>query len=129
MKKFFSKYFPVEGEIKSGDWYINDEGEIHLWQNAAPLYHLLRCKLAKLFLCSRDTQVGDLVNGEVDAYNLGTVSKFDDNPHIVWVKTTDGLEDWVKSSLYKVIGEISPDADVIEGQEFTEDEIKNLTII
>lgn len=79
MKKYFAKYLPVDGEIKKGDEYINSEikvgeptyGKIYI---GLPLviemghkgvgykdkdYFRKYMRKVKLFLCSRDIQVGD----------------------------------------------------------------------
>ena len=110
-KNNFEKWIPVEGEIKEGD-YVTINGEVHLCSSGEYLQAILAkskevdIKKVKLFLCSRDIQIGDRVNVERDGYDYGTVIKFgkDNDCEIVWIKTNDGKEeDWVKSSVYKVI--------------------------
>lgn len=153
MKKYIAKLIPIEGEIKEGDTVIKKNTTTirdtwTLWKVKSILNNVAICdsvicdrepylcdkvyedlldirkeKKVKFFLCSRDIQVGDRVNGEADAYNLGTITRFDkiENAEIVWIlEDEDGKEhDWIKSSIYKVIGEISPDATwVKEGDEF-----------
>lgn len=89
-KKYFAKYFPVEGEIKDG-------------------------KPAKLFLCSRHIEKGDLVYYD-DVLNYNPSYKGE-------VAKASG--EYIKC--FKVIGEILT-LGIIEGQEFTEKEIEFLTI-
>lgn len=60
MKKYFTKYIPADGEIKEGDMVLDTlSGEIVCWWdgNNWDKYD----KKVKLFLCSRDIQVGDTV--------------------------------------------------------------------
>ena len=104
MKKYFCKFLPVEGEIKEGDFYIT-----------SPDYKIVRkcedrswgtfemCKKVKLFLCSRDIEVGDKAWTTVG-------SCFD-----------TFKEGYDKQYWFKVIGEISSEATwVKEGDEFDE---------
>lgn len=114
MKTYFAKYLPVEGEIKQGvkavfsptggklstdkplpEWVIKSSNEKGF-------------KLGKLFLCSRDIQVGDEIIYEITNAKF----KWDGN-------TPQRPED------FKVIGEISPEATwVKEGDEFEEEQLK-----
>lgn len=108
MKKYFAKYLPVEEEIKKEDYALNPSNRKIVRVNAACLKNLVtpEWKKVKLFLCSRDVQVGDkcwtTVGGCYDTFQEG----------------------YDKQYWFKVIGEISPDAIwVKEGDEFDEDEI------
>lgn len=119
-KPYFAKYLPVEGEIKEGDWVLSS----HKDPNLGPwLYHLIGkeweeyeedCKWypgkkAKLFLCSRDIQVGDKVQ-----WCYGTMNFIEEQR--TFLEEVDA---------FKVIGEISPKAIwVKEGDEFEEDQIR-----
>jgi hypothetical protein len=144
--KYFAKYLPVEGEIKSG-WlevagvmgkYRNEDDKFiyiqtpdgHVWsrkKEGARTYY-------KLFLCSRDIQVGDKA-----WFQLTKHSPLKELPCID--KDIEGiiLREYVTDSeiynhyttpdqlnqCFKVIGEISPDATwVKEGDEFDEDEVQ-----
>jgi hypothetical protein len=125
MKKYFAKYLPVEGEMKEGciakEKYsinpkivevvaINEDGMIkckgdNLWYVPEAL------QTVKLFLCSRDIQVGDKVRG------------LDGSEEIIMTEGDKQL--LFDGNIFKVIGEISPDATwVKEGDEFDEDDWK-----
>lgn len=118
--KYFTKYLPVEGEIRKGDKVIHNgnivtvikkEGEGSTWlTNGFPKYGS-GLKKVKLFLCSKDIQVGDTV-------------RFPDT-----LKETIVKEDLLPLSsfrvygYFKVVGEISPDANwVTEGMEFDDND-------
>jgi len=117
MKKYFVKYLPVEGEINPNDWMIDSYGNIFKCKSkegnkilgtAYLTYVEGEPRKVKLFLCSRDIQVGDKVLDE----------EFCD-----WIVEENDLKNL--SLLTKVIGEISKDAIwVKEGDEFNEDEIE-----
>lgn len=106
-KPFFAKYIAVEGEIKEGDKYIHPltgrlETAIHVHGSKTHPYQPI-----KLFLCSRDIQVGDKVINQ-----LGEEFVIKDGGDLVSAKL---------NKCYKVIGEISPEATwVKEGDEFDE---------
>lgn len=106
MKKYFAKYLPVEGEIKEGDWVINPNKPLQrAYIQSDPIY-LKEYRKAKLFLCSRDIQVGDLVFA-LNEEEAGNVVDLKD------------LCYWQSKKSYKIIGEISPEATwVKEGDEF-----------
>ena len=98
MKQYFAKYLPVEDEIGLTT-YDSINGEL---PGSQPV---------KLFLCSRDIQVGD-------EYYTSDFQKY---------KTPlEPDEDFFKGNndRFKVIGEISPNAKwVKEGDEFDENQI------
>ena len=120
-KPYFTKYLPIEGEIKEGDYYVT-----------APDYQIVRkcedrswgtfemCKKVKLFLCSRDIQVGDKVRMETGE-ELICYEKYG----TLYTKGEYELEVFPDRD-FKVIGEISPDAlsYVKEGDEFEESEFR-----
>jgi hypothetical protein len=105
--KYFAKWLAVEGEIKEGDFWIAKDGSYHTGATKSVLRHanLSGCKKVKLFLCSRDIQVGDIAMEE------GRFIPFE---------YTFMMDNCIPLSpkLFKVIGEISPDARVKEGDEF-----------
>jgi hypothetical protein len=112
-KKYFAKYLSVEGEIKEGDPVQIDGGQVILysskWQNT---FRKFNRKKVKLFLCSRDIQVGDKVT-----FNDGTTSEVPKDYPLYILR--EG------SACTKVIGEISSNASwVKEGDEFDEEDIK-----
>lgn len=146
MKPYFAKYLPVEGRVKQGDKFlINDDhpqGRLRtayrittgnrLWngqdwdtligehyfidptpKEGSGFVTELECKKASLFLCSRDIRAGD------ELYypdGKGPEIADDTEKHKAWVK---------QYGLFKVIGEISPNAKwVKEGDEFDYNEVK-----
>jgi len=122
MKKF-AKYLPVEGEIEVPcivlETLTNGKTELFQVDNFNDI-NLETQKLAKLFLCSRDIQVGDDIqhtsgeNGVCDEI-IGDALHFsgDIEGHY------SSINQW-----FKVIGKISPKAVwVTEGMEFDEGDI------
>lgn len=114
MKPYFAKYLPVEGEIKDGQMGISINNALYTHAE-----HLGKeyGKPVKLFLCSRDIQVGDTVHYLYDYDIEWVVDKV--------FKTTfkSGSTECPLNVFYKVIGEISPEAKwVKEGDEFDEEE-------
>lgn len=138
MSKYFTKYLPVDGDIKVGDKirsessskhavtvttidedgdYVTDELDFHEYMDRS--YFVVRKNKAvkidnKLFLCSKNIQVGDNA-----FYNIGYKTEpksIEDECDLDFIHRSDG---------YKVIGEISPDAlsYVKEGQEYDESEV------
>lgn len=127
MKPYFTKYLPVEGEIKVGDtvfsWHNStlfiigkviriDEKEVETEDDGGfTTYSVIQLNLnihkTKLFLCSRDIQVGD--------------EFWMDEQHGPYIAS----ENYISHPLnYKKIGEISPAAIwVKESMEFDEDEL------
>lgn len=109
MKTYFAKYLPVEGDIKIGDKFYEEGLGIGTRVGKKGIYDFQK---VKLFLCSRDIQVGDEVMD-----STGTLkAKLDIQPQ----------PNEIASGKYiKVIGEISPEATwVKEGDEFDEDEVQ-----
>lgn len=148
MKKYFCKFLPVEGEIKEaksphvndGDFYIDREGKIYRngWKGISPPVDIFKFKKAKLFLCSRDIQVGDKVRSfnypeqeEREVINLRVSKKMvgkdthSEIYHLADIQYPNEIGTAAVSQFFKVIGEISPDATwVQEGDEFDEDEVQ-----
>lgn len=125
-KLYFAKYLPIEGEIFDGDIYLL-YGKPTIAKSPDSYYnphvgYFDGEQKAKLFLCSRDIQVGDEITyvyldwpaigmycGKTKGV-CGEPSKL--NPH--------GIMRWAK-----VIGEISPEATwITEGDEFNEDNVR-----
>jgi hypothetical protein len=140
MSNHFAKYLPVEGEIKEGDmmfikfphpqgqirkcWYIykHEEHEEQLMiddpkdpNRGRGFLKRNEVKKAKLFLCSRDIQIGDLVFASHEEYAGNVIDELD------LIKWRDHYH------AYKMVGEILT-PDIKEGQEFTEKEVEYLTI-
>jgi hypothetical protein len=119
MKLYFAKYLPVEGEIKEGDLYLADgnlvcKAKIPKKYNNPHVPYFDSYKKVKLFLCSRDIQVGDKF-----FHNDFPNKEFEVESSLHFTKLIK------TSGSYKVIGEISPEATwVVEGDEFDEEHIK-----
>jgi hypothetical protein len=131
MKPYFAKYLPVEGEIKPGDKFLDKQLGICTRDKENPwvewkggITNLVideDHKKVKLFLCSRDIQVGDRVWNQHSGY--GEVKEIDEENQYLGVKyeaeDCECEEDF--EYIVKVIGEISPEATwVKEGDEFDE---------
>jgi hypothetical protein len=134
-KPYFTKYLPVEGEIKQFDKVLINGGidiverypfvDPYIWEGG---YNILlaqqgtqrveNVKLAKLFLCSRDIQVGDKFRTDIfdgESTCTGVKDGFVYNGSSVRVSI---------GNCFKVVGEVSPKAIwVKEGMEFDEEEI------
>lgn len=122
-KKYFVRYLPVEGEIKTGDVFTvaaplgnkykaNEvkNGYVYVTTPKSFRFGLKECTIHKLFLCSRAIQVGDEVQ--------------DGDNFICKIPNELDLENALDNNFFKVIGEVSPDANwVKEGDEFEEDEV------
>lgn len=114
--KYFTKYLPVEGKAKQG-YHIDIRSQEIIYYNGdygetKPEF----LRPVKLFLCSKDIQVGDKVNDidvPVDSINNGFI-------YFGALSIRVPVE---KAS--KVIGEISPEAVwVKEGMEFDEEDVR-----
>lgn len=115
MNKYFTKYIPVEGEIEEGDYYfdgtlLNQKLSSESWRVGKSW------RKVKLFLCSRDIQVGDKIKDEGDLSQEFELN----NEYYLRLYKEKGC-----TNHFKVIGEISPDAIsyVTEGQEFEESKV------
>lgn len=127
MKKFFVDFIPVEGEVKNGVKYITLNGNIYTHDSSKEegldehfKQGLLngKYKLVKPFLCSRDVpiQVGDKTNkGIITDYCKGFLSE----PDEYYVDGNRFPNFIIKRDLYKIIGEVSPNATwITKGMEF-----------
>ncbi len=119
-KKYFVKHLPAEGEIKEGDLYINTEikpGEKNYGKIYTGFKWVLKngyegngykdknyfakyMRKVKLFLCSRDIQVGDKVLIDGTFEEIIVPSNMDEKG----IQIMAELEIWIKK-----IGEISED--------------------
>jgi response regulator RpfG family c-di-GMP phosphodiesterase len=125
MSNYFAKYLPVEGEIKKGDHFLYDkvvylatnDGSDNVTVESEEWYHNRRqSKKVKLFLCSKDIQIGDITTRFPD------ILKTPDGNITI---TEENFNDLKYCALFKVIGEISPDAIwVKEGDNFVEEQIE-----
>lgn len=127
--KYFCKYLPVEGETKEGDRFIdkgvnNLIGTAHIpeyYDNPHVSYYNGYQKV-KLFLCSRDIQIGDKIwskiTDELIEYRYTNSIDFEENLPPSYSGEPD-------KTAFKVIGEISPEATwVTENQEFNKTEVR-----
>lgn len=120
MKKYFAKYLPVEGGIKKGDYYFSSvTGVIHTANEDYEIISTViesKDKKVKLFLCSRDIELKDIVYYNGKAWMVSNVEI--QEPYLT-------VEEATAYGAYKIIGEISPDtfSYVKEGNEFDEDEV------
>lgn len=119
MKTYYTKYLPIEGEIKVGDYVKNNldglEGKTIRSISKEEINDKEYSKL-ELFLCSRDIQIEDhamelLTTGEYDIFQIDTENDIYD----------DMIAD---KRQFKVIGKVSKDAFwVKDGDEFDDNEI------
>ena len=118
-KKYFTKYLPVEGEIKEGDRYFRDGSLVIIAARKSDIEYCNNnpsIEKVKLFLCSRDIQVGD-------KYLEHTQINPDRYQEFVFT-LDDKLDGFEPENSFKVIGEVSPEAIwVTEGMEFDEEEL------
>lgn len=153
MKLYFTKYLPKKGEIKVGDilWQPG-EGYTPATKDGVLYKAYTGDKKVKLFLCSRDVQVGDkvfpFIRGHMDDVIVSPfhpkvywdtrdfISGYPDEPHTVLDlnHTKNECNDAYKirtdmgygsiGRYIKIIGESSPDATwVKEGDEFSEKDV------
>lgn len=132
MSTYFTKYLPVEGEIKNGDLYFQtyQKNQIGIAQIPKEYDNPHVCyydgfQKVKLFLCSRDITF--------DNYQLN-LDYSEDFLQSEYIKYSDDVsfEQWFNSNIkyiqsiaFKVIGEVSTEATwVTEGMEFNEEDIK-----
>lgn len=120
MKKYYTKYLPVDGEIKIGEICLvtDDDGstaflpfkQVYVDEGG------ILPKKVELFLCSRDIQIGDhamelLTTGEYDTFQIDTENDIYD----------DMIAD---KRQFKVIGKVSKEALwAKDGDEFDDNEI------
>lgn len=150
MKTYFTKYIPVEGYPENVQWQWYNNIQNTGWENISPsdmdaiIAHGLKpvpeFRKVKLFLCSRDIQVGDkFTQVGIDLIHptarFTCVDRFEKEGDI-WIIDDDNNNFVIynkdcpnKILCYKVIGEVSPDAIwVTEGMEFDESEIKMIIV-
>lgn len=142
--KYFTKYLPVEGEIKEGDTALNNHGNpftvtiAYSKEQVLALNNNPHFKKVKLFLCSRDIQLGDIVfNKYYSEYQWPAGKILNTNSEVMDAGMLSGGEpdhttdykypegEWeYHHQTYKVIGEVSPNAIwVKEGMEFENEEL------
>lgn len=127
-KKYFCKYLPVEGEIKTGDIVKNKQGEfVHAVNPDDKRCKEVGIKKHKLFLCSRGTIQVDKPLWDKKSNIERTPSKITPGA-VYFTNEPDGKK---MRNMYEVegklsvIGEISPEAIWIkDGDEFDEEDVK-----
>lgn len=115
-KPYFAKYLPVEGEIQEGGKYVYITNKVRVTKKSFPIPPNPDVKPVKLFLCSRDIQVGDKAyTGDPSMADLDTVyERAEDIP--VGESGLLTSSSFIKEKIaYKVIGEISPKATWVKG--------------
>lgn len=138
-KPYFTKYLPVEGEIFKGDYFYDKDWD-NVYKSVSPsrtstyivdskngFHERIMCKKVKLFLCSRDIQVGNEVIYLPSGEKRKVLSKEE-----VESLTGKGKGNWCEFKVakderfhIKVIGEVSSEATwVKEGMEFDETQVK-----
>lgn len=126
MKPFFAKYIPVEGEIKPKDFYSQSyqEGQIGQANEGDYLDGAYKDKQkVKLFLCSRNIQVGDIIKwaSPLEKSGYATSIPIPNESELRLAKSN--MQEY---RYFKVIGEISLSATWIkEGDKFAEDEMQH----
>ena len=122
MRKYFTKYLPVEGEVQEGGKFLHTK--TGLIETAIHVHgpHTHPHKPVKLFLCTSEIQLGDTwYNDWFHPYPKGQVA--DTNTKVIDANLTVGGDNNEHES-FKVIGEVSPDAIwVTEGMEFEESQL------
>lgn len=137
MKTYFVKYLPVKGEIEEGELceshqtiFSNNHSKQYIkesWHEivtyskhgikTSSRYDTIELQKVKLFLCSRDIQIGDKV------MQLHPNSKV---KQPIYPEGEYILEKYTEST-FKVIGKISPGATWIkEGDEFDREDVQSL---
>lgn len=109
MKKYFAKYLPVEGEIKEGDIFIHPDGTK---ERASRDLDGRGLSKVKLFLCTKNIQVGDRYKSPryAESNEYIDIERYASEP---------------MEGSFKIVGEISPEAIWIkDGDEFDEDQVK-----
>lgn len=130
--KYFAKYLPVEGIIGDGDTYLFEDKiqtcKVSVIKELEELYQqkIAEYQKVQLFLCSRDTQVGDEIcvryrdGNEIKIH--GQLIYDGELPRGEWVKHISMVD---KRYDFKVIGSISPQAIwVKEGDEFEDNDLE-----
>lgn len=140
MSKYFIKYLPIEGEIKKGDKFkdggtlIRDVDEIskvdknfnlenlNLVSNNKGIPEQYRPKKVKMYLCSRDIQVGDKVKIDNTSIDYDFTDVDIDEGYQVWNFHNGEDYKWYcpgfdkdKMEPFKIIGEVSPEAVWVTG--------------
>lgn len=139
MKPYFTKYIPVEEEIEDDNFFLTPDGRISQCKQVlesmpatimnynGETWKEDELKKVKLFLCSRDMQVGDRLT---DTYgkNEYIYEGFDEKGNYFVTNTTfpygNCSKQYFDDCFLKLIGEISPEATwVKEGDEFDDSQI------
>lgn len=124
--KYFAKLLPYVGEILPGSQVIFKIGGE--WSEPCDPDSLLGAPIeevlpVKLFLCSRDIQVGDKKCILPDSIYQFECTRIRDG-YVSFTRHTFGEYNMMVAECFKVIGEVSPDATwVKEGDEFEEEQV------
>lgn len=130
-KKYFTKYFPVEGELEVGHitkWDSNEgyyAGQF-LKVTESFLHHAQasQWKRYKLFLCRRNIQVGDRFTFEASSEGVDICIKIEGDIVIGEKFSSKKKSQFPHLQIFSIIGEISKKAIwVTEGMEFDDEEV------
>lgn len=140
--KYFTKYLPVEGEIKEGDYILNllynhikkvieihkegkDFNDFIVTTDNTGCYRD-KAKKVRLFLCSRDIQVGDEFNIEVHGQFRGTYICIDIKDELFYYNGGKeyGICSVGERFIYKIIGEVSKYATWMTERDVDESELE-----
>lgn len=135
MKSYFAKWLPVEGEVKTGDNYIDTLAKIpgKVWRlyPEGIDFPLEQMRKVQLFLCSRDIKAGDKVwdwlNERFEEVDTSFIAEETSDGKNVpcWYLKTQPKTFHETQFLIKVIGPISLEATwVKEDDEFEEKEVE-----
>ena len=131
MKKYFCKFLPVEGEIKSQIWQWYNNATNTGWELIscsdmdAIIAHGLqptpKFRRVKLFLCSRDIHLDDKFISQSSGKEHTCHSIQERN--FYW-KNVESETGYSCDDGFKIIGEVSPEAIFVkEGDEFDEEDL------
>lgn len=138
-KKYFAKYLPIKGDykdLKEGELIAvsgaDGDGPIKFTKYTGQELGICR---AKLFLCTHDIQVGDIIFIEGIEINYPNgVELLEKHKHFGYLIFKDSYYGKPTRSVpidkergYKIVGEILT-PDIQQDQKFTEEEIKSLEI-
>ncbi len=137
-KQYFTKYLPVEGEIKKGVKVYHKNSGTYFNFDLPDEQNLESYQKVKLFLCSRDIQVDDkLISYNENLTGIVTSTEYNEDGEKYYVDLSNNTKGLIQTkstdenhppniiNWFKIVGEISPGAlsFVKEGQEFREDQI------
>ncbi len=133
MRKYFTKYLPVEGEIFQNNQFLFkgnlykagqiDQDRIEDF-NHDKTFPLSQCKKVKLFLCTSEIKVGDSYFWSQNLSEI-RIAKSIENGFVSTGQEATSMHTPVTNGNFKVLGEVSPEAVwVTDRMEFNEHEVR-----